>query len=123
MEIAFQLTADDFRHGMIAWRMRSAMRRWNHWFGFALTIPGLVLSAAMLVAYPHSPLKQTQWVALGVCAVWLACTWAQPWLSARIQFRRMPSAQDPMTVEISESGLRMRSRHADSQVAWSAYLG
>lgn len=48
---------------------------------------------------------------------------AQPWLSARIQFRRMPSAQDPMTVEISESGLRIRSRHADSQVAWLAYLG
>jgi YcxB-like protein len=35
----------------------------------------------------------------------------------------MPSAQDPITLTVSESGLRVQSRHADSQIAWSAFIG
>jgi len=32
-------------------------------------------------------------------------------------------AQSPITVDIAESGLRFHSAHADSNVAWSAYVG
>jgi len=55
--------------------------------------------------------------------VWLALILGNPWLAARMQFRRMPSAQGLMTVAISESGLHIRTQHGDSQVAWSAYIG
>jgi hypothetical protein len=123
MEVTYQLTADDFRHGMMAWRMTSRWRRWKYWFGLAVMIPILIVSAILLVAYPHSALKQTFLIGLGAAVVWLASIWTGPWLSAFMQFRRMPSAQDPTTVAISDSGLRVHSRHGDSQVAWSAYIG
>jgi|HubBroStandDraft_4_1064222.scaffolds.fasta_scaffold09410_3 hypothetical protein len=122
MEVTYQLTADDFRHGMMAWRMRSRWRRWNYWLRFAVMAPLLVVSATMLVAYPPARLKQDLWIVLGGSAFWLAFPWAMPWLSARTQFRRMPSARDPMTLTVSESGLHMRSRHADSQIAWSTFI-
>jgi hypothetical protein len=122
MEVTYQLTADDFRHGMIAWRMRSLWRRWSYRFGLAVMPPILVLNAILLVVYPKSELRQIQWLLLGAASLWLAFTSTAPWLSARIQFRRMPSAQDPMTLAVSEGGLRMQSRHADSQIAWSAFI-
>jgi hypothetical protein len=123
MEVTYQLTADDFRHGMIAWRMRSRWRRWSYRFGLAVMPPILVFSAIMLVAYPHSELRQGLWIMFGASVFWLAYIWTMPWLSARIQFRRMPSAQDPITLAVSDSGLHMQSRHADSQIAWTAFIG
>jgi YcxB-like protein len=123
MEVTYQLTADDFRHGMIAWRMKSTWRRWSHRLNIAVMVPILAFSATMLVVYPHSWLKQDLWIMLGASVFWLAFIWITPWLSARMQFRRMPSAQDPVTLAVSESGLRVQSRHGDSQTAWSAFIG
>jgi len=60
---------------------------------------------------------------LGGSVFWLVFIWTLPRLSARMQFRRTPSVQDPMTIAISESGLHVQSPHGDSQVAWSAYMG
>jgi hypothetical protein len=123
VEVTYQLTADDFRHGMIAWRMKSRWRRWSYRFGLALMPPILILNAILLAAYPRAELRQAEWTGLGAAALWLTYIWTGPWLSARMQFRRMPSAQDPMTLAVSESGIRMQSRHSDSQVAWSAFIG
>jgi hypothetical protein len=123
MEVTYQLTEDDFRRGMIAWRMRSRWRRWNYRLRLAIMIPILIFSAVLLVVYPHSELKQILWIGLGASVFWLTSIWTQPWLTARLQFRRMPSAQSPTTVVVSESGLHVRSLHGDSQVAWSAYIG
>jgi len=123
MEVTHQLTADDFRQGMKAWRTRSRWRRWNYWFGFAVMVPILIASAILLAAYPHSAFRQTFLIGLGAALIWLASIWTGPWLSAFLQFRRMPSAQDPTTVAVSDSGLRVQSRHGDSQVAWSSYIG
>ncbi len=123
MEISYQLTADDFRHGMIAWRMRSRWRRWSYCFGIVLMPLIFVVSATLLILYPRPELKQGLWTMLGTSALWLGFIWLNPWLSARMQFRRMPTALVPMTLAISESGLRIRSQHADSQLAWSAFIG
>ena len=123
MELTYQLTADDFRHGMIAWRMKSGWRRWTYRFGLVIMVPILVFSATMLVAYPHSALRRDLWIMLGASLFWLAFVSSMPWLSARMQFRRMPTALVPMTVAISEAGIRMQSQLADSQLTWSAFVG
>jgi len=117
------LSVDDFRHGMMAWRKRNAWRRWNYWIGLAVMPPVLVLNAALLIWYPHAEFKQIQWIAVGTSALWLTSISAQPWFSEHLQFHRMPLAQSPTTLSVSESGLRMQSKHADSQLAWSAFIG
>ena len=61
--------------------------------------PGIVLSAGFLILI-----------------------FAGPSLSGRRQFRNSPSAHDPMTIEASDAGLEIHSVHADSKVAWSAYM-
>jgi hypothetical protein len=123
MEVTYQLTEDDFRHGMVAWRMRSKWRRWNYWFGLAIMVPILILSVILLVVNPHSEFREILWIGLGASIVWLASIRTQPWFSARLQFRRMPSAHSPVTLAVSDAGLHVRSLHGDSHVAWSAYTG
>jgi hypothetical protein len=123
MEISYQLTADDYRHGLMAWRALTAWRRWSIRLGIALMGSTLILRATMLVVFRHSGLTQLYWVGVAMSVVWLALIWGNPWLSARMQFRQMPAAQGLMTVAISESGLHIRTPHGNSQVAWSAYMG
>jgi hypothetical protein len=123
MEVTYQLTADDFRHGMIAWRMKNALRRWSCWIGLAVMPPILIFNAILLIWYPRPSLRETEWFLLGAATFCLGYIGAGPWISARIQFRRMPSAHDPITLATSDSGLRIQSRHADSRVAWSAFIG
>src|SRR5271167_860926 len=124
MEVSYQLTADDYRHGLMAWRALTAWRRWSIRLGIAVIGLTLILSATMLVVFRHSGPTQLSWVGVAAMSVvWLALILGNPWLAARMQFRRMPSAQGLMTVAISESGLHIRTQHGDSQVAWSAYIG
>src|ERR1700719_4320620 len=99
MEVSYQLTEDDYRHGLISWRMRSAWRRWNYRFGFVVMVPLLVASVALLVWNPE--LRQVSWFSLGLAGFWLLAVWISPRLQARMQFRRMPSAQSPIASVIS----------------------
>ena len=55
-------------------------------------------------------------------AVWSAIMWGAPRLSSWLQFRKMPTAHVPVTMDFSDSGVHIRSVHTDSQVAWSAYV-
>jgi len=91
MEVTFQLTADDFRHGMIAVRKRSRWRRWTYWFGFAVVVPIIIFGVTLLVAYPHSEIRQDSWIMLGGSVFWMVFIRTLPRLSARMQFRRTPS--------------------------------
>jgi len=45
-----------------------------------------------------------------------------PGFYSRRQFKNNPMAQSPITLDISEQGLEFHNAHADSKVAWSAYV-
>jgi len=123
MEITFQLTADDYRHGKIAWRNSSAFRRWGYRLYVSVMAVGLAFMSLILVFQQDPELRRTIWLVLGGGAFVLLVVFLSPWLTSRWEFRRMPSAQIPVTVAVTDSGLRTQSQFGDSQVAWSAYMG
>lgn len=120
MEVTFQLTPDDYRDGLIAWRNLRSWRKWGiraagvffglGFFVFALQL--FVVSTTLISVVPG----------LLVSAGFLILIFAGPSLSARRQFRNTPSAHDPMTVGASDSGLQIHSVHANSKVAWTTYM-
>jgi hypothetical protein len=59
-------------------------------------------------------------VAFGV--LWFAYMLLAPRLSTRRQFRNNPMAQSRIDLDASEQGLEFHSPHAESKVAWSAYV-
>jgi len=86
----------------------------------SLTIP-----SAALLAYtqPDSYTLEISAAIIAFAALWFTYMLAAPRLSSRRQFRNTPTAQNPITIEALDSGLHIQSVHADSRVAWSAYVG
>jgi hypothetical protein len=82
----------------------------------------VVLCLILLWSHPDSLSRGTLGAVIGFALVWLAVTWLNPGISARRQFRNIPSAQHPIRMEASDSGLNIHSAHSDSKVAWSAYV-
>jgi len=122
MRVTFQLTADDYYRGLLAWRNLKAWRRWLlrcAYFLMSLAIPVGVLLA--LVRPDPQPIKISAEI-LGFAALWFTYMWAAPRLSGRRQFPGSPSAQSPMTIEASDAGLAVHSTHGESKVSWSAYM-
>jgi hypothetical protein len=120
MQVTFQLTPEDYRDGLLAWRNLKSWRRWGiraagvfFGLGFAVFVLQLFISSATLVSVAPG---------LVLSAGFLILIWAGPSLSGRRQFRNTPSAHDPMTIGASDAGLEIHSVHADSKVAWSTYV-
>jgi hypothetical protein len=120
VQVTFQLTAEDYRQGLLAWRNLRTWRRWSI-RAFAIFL-GLILliSIAQLFVASASFVSALPGLVFSVGA--LILIWATPSLSAHRQFRNTPSAHDPMTMDASDAGLEIHSVHADSKVAWSAYM-
>lgn len=123
VEVTYQLTVDDFRQAMKAYRKKNVLLRWGFRFGVAFV--GLVIGSgvAFLVLAPHSNAFQNLFPLIALCILWLFMLWVSPYLSARSQFRGSPSAKAPTTLEASESGLYFRSQVFDSKLAWPAFAG
>jgi len=123
MEVTYQLIEDDYRDGFRTWQTRTAWRRWNYRFGFIVMFGVLVGSLALQIWSSDPELRRVSWFALGFAVLWLIAVRIAPGLQARQQFRRMPSAQAPARVTISDSGMHVESKHSDSHVMWSTYIG
>lgn len=83
----------------------------------------IALSLALLAFRPNVTTLRTVGPLMGAGVAWLVILVAAPRFSARRQFRGTPSAQNPMTIDASDSGINIQSLHVESHVAWSAYVG
>jgi YcxB-like protein len=120
MQITYQLTADDYRDGMFAWRNLSPWRRWA--VRICLAVATLAIGVCVLSSF-IAPKAVGTWAPLGVLSMfWVLFLLFGHRFSAKRQFRNLPSAQHPMTVDVSDFGLRVRSVQADSSMAWSGYM-
>ncbi|HKM47341.1 MAG TPA: YcxB family protein [Terriglobales bacterium] len=123
MEVTYQLTADDFRQAMKAYRKRSVLLRWAFRFGVAFVVLVVGSGGALLLPAPHSNAFQNLLPLIGLCILWLFMLWVSPYLHARSQFRGSPSAKTPTTLEAAESGIHFRSQYTDSKLAWPTFVG
>lgn len=87
-----------------------------------LIVP-FVFGLVLLVWNPSLELRYFSLFALGMPIVGFFVMWIGPRINARLQYRRMPSAQTPMTMSVSDSGMHVQSKHYDSRVNWSTYIG
>ena len=122
MQVNYQLTPEDFYQGYLAWRNRRKWGLWARWAAY------LIVGAAMLLSLVGLLFAQTETAtigrfALGFWVVWFAWVLLAPRFFSKRQFRHHPMAQSLITLDCSETGLQFHNAHADSKVAWSAYVG
>lgn len=123
LEVTYQLTEDDYRHGFQAWRMRTLWRKLSYRLSIAMVTVLSVFGLVLLVWNPSVESRYFSLFALGIPLLWFLGTATLPRIHARSQYRRMPSAHTPITMAVSDSGLNVQSKHYDSRLNWSIYLG
>lgn len=122
MQVTYQLTADDFYHGYVAWRDRRKWRRWLRRTAYFVVAAVILLS---LLTFALDRTTSTIPTALGGVsfgAIWFALMLLAPKFFSRRQFRNSPTAQSPITLDVSERGLEFHNIHSESKAAWSAYV-
>ncbi len=122
MEVNYQLTIEDFRCAMRAYRTRTPFRLWGVRFGIGFTTLVLATGAILLTISPRSDAFHNLIPLYILFLLWNLIFWASPYLSARSQFRGSPSAKAPITLNVTDEGLHFRSQYTDSTVGWSAYV-
>jgi|HubBroStandDraft_6_1064221.scaffolds.fasta_scaffold138088_4 hypothetical protein len=122
MEVTYQLTPEDLYQGCLAWRDQRKWRKWLRWIAYFVVGTGTLLCiwTFFLDRVPDTSFDLGG-IAFGVA--WLTWMLLAPRFFSKRQFRNNPMAQSPITVDISEAGFRFHNAHADSNVAWSAYVG
>lgn len=122
MQVTYQLTPNDYRHALIAYRNSKLFSKWATLFFLGLAILMTVAELVMLI------LMHDQWlwkpIALtgGYAVVGSFFYWKTPSMSANRQFRNTPSVQNPITLDVSDSGLHYRSVNTDATVSWNSYI-
>jgi YcxB-like protein len=122
MEVSYQLTVDDYRQAMKAYRTRTAHLRWILRFGIAFVLLVLSTGVVLLIVAPHSNAFQNLVPLYVLFLIWIVVWWGAPFLSARSQFRGSPSVQTPLKLEVTDTGLHFCSQLSDSRVAWATYV-
>ena len=102
---------------------KDSWKRWSYRAAIVVLIVMLLSGIALLVVGPSLKVKYLSLFALGMPIVGFLSLWGAPHIHARMQYRRMPSAQTSVTMTVSEPGLRVLFEYGDSQVKWSAYIG
>ena len=119
MQVTYQLTPEDLYQGCMAWRDRRRWKQWLRWIAYFVV--GLASLTAMALLLLDRTASAGAGLILGI--FWFTFMLAAPRFFARRQFRDHPMAQSPITLDASEAGLQFHNAHADSKVAWSAYVG
>jgi len=123
LEVTYQLTEDDYRNGFRAWRTRTTWRRWNYRLSIVVMIVLFALGIVSLAWSPNLEVRYFSFFAVGMPVVWFLGVSIAPRIHARLQYRRMPSAQTSITMAVSDSGMHVQSKHCDSHVSWPTYIG
>jgi hypothetical protein len=122
VHVNFQATVDDYFQGYLAWRALPAWRRWLVRFAYV----GLAMFTLLFVAVlflDHRPSTIQNSIVGTLCTVLgLVFLWQGPRFSSSRQFRNTPSAQSPVTLDISEAGMETQSVHGASKASWSTYV-
>jgi hypothetical protein len=94
MQVTYALSQRDFFESMIAIRNRKTWAKWVFRASPVLLVLSIVFS---VLRSPRSQLISNMTPLLLLLLVWVFLLWGSPWLLARTQFMKQPSAQGQRT--------------------------
>lgn len=122
MQVTCQLTPEDFYQECLAWRNRRKCQRLLRWIAFFIVAIASLTCLDVRFFARNSEADPIAWFGITFGVGWWAYMLLAPRFYSRRQFRNNPMAQSPITLDASEQGFEFHSPHAESKVAWSAYI-
>jgi hypothetical protein len=122
MQVSYELSADDYRHALLAYRNRSFLRRWKMPLMAAAFLPWAALQGYLTVVTDQSWLRWSLPLTLFTICLLLFEHWGAPYINARRQFRNTPSAHGAIALDVQDRGPHFRTADSDASVSWSRYV-
>lgn len=122
VEISYHLTVDDYRQGYKAFRRRTTFSRLAYYFAYACFF--LIVASALLLSFAGRDKSFRNlfplWAAAAFCGYVL---WYCPYRVASKMIKGSPSAALPHTVDVSDSGLYVRTSASEARLSWDLIIG
>jgi hypothetical protein len=119
MLVTYALSQRDFFESMIAIRNRKKWAKWVVRASPALLVCLIVFSA---LRTPRSQLVSNLTPLLFFLLLWAFLLWGSPWLFARTQFLKQPSAQGQQTASFDADEVKWQWDGGSSVVQWKTYI-
>jgi hypothetical protein len=87
----------------------------------AIPIGLACLCVALYWVSPDTQFMSNLWPLLVLMAFWIVLLRVSPWLGARTQFRKQPSAQVPKTLSLDGSGVHWRWDGGSADIDWKNF--
>ena len=119
MRFTYTLTQRDFFEAIIAIRNRKA---WSKWVFRTLPVVLLALIVASVLTHSRSQLLSSLLPLLFFLLFWTFLLWSSPWLYARQQFLKQPSAQGEHSASFGSDGVDWHWDGGSSTAKWKTYI-
>ena len=113
---------EDFVEGLKAYRQRSTYHKWMWRLLPVIPISLVCLSIFLYFADSGTQALSNLFPLLVLTVIWSFFLWISPWLGARTQFRKQPSAQMLKTLLVDDSGVHWRWDGGSADIDWKNYL-
>lgn len=122
MQIAYELTQNDFTEAYSVHRNSKVLSKWSRRIFIGIAGLMAVLSIVGFASKPSIQGAESLLPILALMVLWVAILWVLPWWSMRRQFVNQPGAHGPRTVVMDESGAHWRGTGGSSDVEWKNYI-
>lgn len=95
---------------------------WVRWTAYVIVGVSSLVCLLMLLLDRRTGTRPAALGGIGFGLVWFTWMLLAPRFYSRRQFRNNPIAQSQISLNISDQGFESHNAHADSRVAWSAYV-
>jgi hypothetical protein len=118
MQVTYQLTAEDFRQGILSHYSKRFI------FRMTLSVAVLLIAAETLLwaILPDRRLVLDIFPVAVFAAFCIAFYWLCPYYLARKQFTGSPSAKLTINLEASEDRLHFKTEESDSSASWRSFV-
>ena len=121
MEISYQLTIDDYRQGLKAFRRKTtySIRRTRFLFGCFWLV---LATASFLSLFGRDKSFPNLFPLWGLAAFWACVLWYSPYYLGK-KMMKGPSAALPHSMEISDEGIHSHTAGAEVRLTWEVLVG
>jgi hypothetical protein len=122
MQVTYELTQRDFFESLIAHRDRNPIRKWL--FRVVVSVGCVFTCIAFVLLFVDSSKQAISSLVplLALGPIFLLLFWGRPWLAARTQFRKQPSAHGPRTVRLDDAAIHSQWDGGTSDVQWETFM-
>jgi hypothetical protein len=122
LRVTYELAQRDFYEAIVAHRNSSVPTKWFLRFISFMWLGCLVIAVLEFAFRPDLQPQKSFLPIFLLGTFWMFIFWGSPWLAARNQLWKQPSAQGPRTMLLDAAGIHVQWNGGSSEIEWNNFV-